>query len=375
MGAFENLNKTLPSELKLVVAALGIYGSFLYWGYLQEKITMKDAYVTADGIKGTWDFSSFMNVIMSIIATGAAAILVALTPQAVKPPSLLFLKPAACTTLAGVVGFYSLRFINFPLLVLGKSCKLVPVMLMGALIGGKRYPAKDYAAVALITVGVAAFSMKPGKGGGKGGGGEEEEGAALKLVAGLLLVGGNLLLSGMTSAYQDKINDKYPALTPFYMMQLINFWISVLSFAFLGGAWAVLGAGSELSQALTFCATHPEALKDLVWYGVCGAVGQLFIFYIINEFGSLTNTIVTVTRKFFSILISVVAFGHQMALMQWVGVSLVFAGLSVNIVDKIMKNKNKNQPKKSVVQKDIKQQVEDMDAPAATVIDDSKKNK
>lgn len=56
-----------------------------------------------------------------------------------------------------------------PLQVLGKSCKPIPVMLMGAFLG-KKYPLKKYVNVALIVAGVALF-MQSGSGAGKPGGG------------------------------------------------------------------------------------------------------------------------------------------------------------------------------------------------------------
>jgi hypothetical protein len=48
-----------------------------------------------------------------------------------------------------------------------------------------------------------------------------------------------------------------------------------------------------------------QALYDIVLFCCCGAVGQLFIFYTIIQFGSLVNTLVTTSRKFLNILLSV----------------------------------------------------------------------
>lgn len=45
-------------------------------------------------------------------------------------------------------------------------------------------------------------------------------------------------------------------------------------------------------------------------------------------FGPLTCSIVTTTRKFFTILGSVILFGNVMSTMQWVGTVLVFLGES-----------------------------------------------
>ncbi|CAM9726659.1 unnamed protein product [Laminaria digitata] len=62
----------------------------------------------------------------------------------------------------------SLRYVIYPVQVLGKSCKPIPVMLMGAFLG-KKYPLKKYLNVGLIVAGVALF-MHSGSGAGKPGG-------------------------------------------------------------------------------------------------------------------------------------------------------------------------------------------------------------
>ncbi len=50
----------------------------------------------------------------------------------------------------------SLRFVIYPIQVLAKSCKPVPVMIMGAFMG-KKYPLRKYFNVALIVAGVGMF--------------------------------------------------------------------------------------------------------------------------------------------------------------------------------------------------------------------------
>ncbi len=53
----------------------------------------------------------------------------------------------------------------------------------------------------------------------------------------------------------------------------------------------------------------------------------MFIYMMIVNFGSLMCSIVTTTRKFFTVLASVVLFSHTMSNQQMVGAALVFTGL------------------------------------------------
>ena len=56
--------------------------------------------------------------------------------------------------------FQALQWVNYPTQVVGKSCKPIPVMILGVLFGGKRYPLLKYLFVLLIVIGVALFTYK-----------------------------------------------------------------------------------------------------------------------------------------------------------------------------------------------------------------------
>ena len=49
----------------------------------------------------------------------------------------------------------------------------------------------------------------------------------------------------------------------------------------------------------------------------------------LSTFSSVLLVTVTVTRKMFTMILSVVAFGHSLSQMQWLGVGLVFGGIGV----------------------------------------------
>lgn len=73
--------------------------------------------------------------------------------------------------------------------------------------------------------------------------------------------------------------------------------------------------------------------------------------YTLSTFSSVLLVTVNVTRKMFTMILSVVAFGHRLTQMQWLGVGLVFGGIGVEALiarkDKIAKEKSKNGGKKT----------------------------
>jgi len=59
-------------------------------------------------------------------------------------------------------------------------------------------------------------------------------------------------------------------------------------------------------------------------------VVQNFIFMTVTKFGPLTCSVITTTRKFFTILASVLIFAHPMSALQWLGTIFVFTGLGLD---------------------------------------------
>ena len=72
------------------------------------------------------------------------------------------------------------------------------------------------------------------------------------------------------------------------------------------------------------------------------ALGQNFIFYTITGPGPLACTTITTTRKFFTILASVLLYPeNSLSSVQWCSVFIVFFGLFIELEDKYQKNKTK----------------------------------
>ncbi|KAK0646575.1 UAA transporter [Cercophora newfieldiana] len=327
----------------LVFDVAGIYIAFLTWAYLQEKLT-----TTSYGPEGErFKFPVFLLTIQSLFAAaGGQLFTMFMTPRGQPVPSMIpnakimwpLLLVALTNALAAPFGYAALAHIDYITYILAKSCKLLPVMFLHITVFRKRYPLYKYLVVAAVTLGVAVFTLHSGAAHKKA----KFASHSGQTAYGMLLLGINLLFDGLTNSTQDYIFQTYQPYTGPQMMAANNFLSSLMTGGFLLlspwlvhtgiGTWLgmdVSGSGGELTSALNFLARHPAVWKDVLGFALCGCVGQMFIFHTLSTFSSVLLVTVTVTRKMFTMILSVVAFGHTLSQMQWLGVGLVFGGIGV----------------------------------------------
>ena len=286
-------------------------------------------------------YSVFLNTIQSAFAalTGYIYLLVSnsrshnSTPPIFPTRSIIYplALVAVTSSLASPFGYASLAHIDYITFILAKSCKLLPVMFLHLTIFRKRYPLYKYLVVALVTAGVAVFTIHHPSSSKKS---SSKVGASSSW--GLLLLGINLLFDGLTNSTQDHIFSSNRPYSGPQMMVAQNILSTLLTISYLILSpylplSSILGVSPsstfELSSALAFLHRHPSVYKDVLGFAVCGAVGQIFIYYTLSKFSSLLLVTVTVTRKMLTMILSVLWFGHRLSGMQWVGVGLVFGGV------------------------------------------------
>jgi hypothetical protein len=73
-----------------------------------------------------------------IVATFVTALFVPKSNTTPSAPVLAFIKPSLSCAVASPIGYLALEYINFPLMILTKSSKPVPVMMIGILFYGQR---------------------------------------------------------------------------------------------------------------------------------------------------------------------------------------------------------------------------------------------
>ena len=113
-------------------------------------------------------------------------------------------------------------------------------------------------------------------------------------------------------------------------MKYVNLWQVLYQAAYLVAGFGWLLEKSELARALAMCQHSPALVLDIGLFCLCASVGQVLIFNVIQEFGSLSWITISVTRKLFTVVLSVVLFRHPVRALQWLGVALVFVGLALD---------------------------------------------
>jgi len=260
------------------------------------------------------------------------------TPPKSSITKSLLLRYFQCSlfiTFAAPFGFAALAHISYPAMVLAKSCKLVPVMVMNVLLYRRAFARHKYIVVSLVTVGITMFMGFGGEGSKKHSAKGQGNPTLWHSVIGMTYLFINLILDGATNSTQDEIFARYQV-SGQQMMLWINLLstiltslISVLPLPYIPVLHPSKGGEAEFKNALEFLRTHPTIIYPLVQFALTGALGQLFIFETLQHFGSLTLVTITLTRKLFTMLLSVFVYNHKLTPGQWTGTGVVFSGISV----------------------------------------------
>lgn len=313
------------ARLKFLLYASGIGLSYWYYGILQERITR-----TKHEPDGAIFTSTMTLVLLQCIVNAVFAkfTLAVIFNQGRDMTRSSYYGICSLTYLTAMVSSnMALRHVNYPTQVIGKSCKPIPIMILGVLIGRKRYTARKYLFILLIVIGVALFLYKKEVSltdflGSDPMSSPRSFIPSLGIGETLLVI--SLSMDGVTGAIQERMKTEH-ATKSGHMMFNVNLYSSV----YLIAATAYTG---EAYEFYNFIATHPKLIVDIGLFSCLSAIGQLFIFLTVSEYGPLPCSVITTTRKFFTVLTSVFIFGNKLTMTQWLGTSLVFFGLSLDAI-------------------------------------------
>lgn len=142
----------------LAFCVLGLQGSYLTWGVLQEQMMTQAYGVDSEGNNVYFGNSQYLVFLNRFLALIIATVIICFTSQPKHTvPMHKYSYPSMSNILSSWCQYEALKFVSFPTQVLTKACKIIPVMLMGKVVQGKSYPLYDYVFCTLMSVGVSLF--------------------------------------------------------------------------------------------------------------------------------------------------------------------------------------------------------------------------
>jgi len=228
---------------------------------------------------------------------------------------------------ASTCQYEALKYVSFPVQMLGKSFKMMPVMLWGMAVSGKRFSVTDWMIAFSVTGGVVEFLMTGPISS------SSDQGSSSY---GLALLGGFLALDGFTSTFQEKLFKEHTT-TKYNQMLYINLGSCVISSS-------TLVLSGRLSDALAFTSAHPAFVKDAMELSASAVAGQWFIYSQVKEFGALVFAATMNVRQVVSILISYAKYGHSITALQIVGLCVIFGALFYKSFSGLLKSKDEQKP-------------------------------
>jgi len=295
----------------LALCAVGLQASYLTWGVLQERL------ITIDYNGEKFQSSQFLVFSNRTIAFCVAVFINTFITKSNRfAPFHKYAFASFSNIMSSWCQYEALKYVSFPTQVVSKSSKLILVMIVGKILADKTYKKYEYVVAGIISLGVIVFTLSQETSKKKAAGDDTAFG-------GILLLLGYITFDSFTSQWQGKVFKDYQV-SPYQMMLGVNFFSATCTLL-------SLSLSGELTSALAFISSHPSCLRHIIMLSVCGATGQLFIFYTIKRFGPLVFTMIMTTRQLVSIILSCFIYSHTINDQGYVGAVIVFAALGYRI--------------------------------------------
>ena len=221
-----------------------------------------------------------------------------------------------------------LKYLSFALSTLAKAAKILPTMLWGYILHGKRFQSSQYLSAIIVTTGCFVFvfnsSVVIQSSSSTASSSSQLLPQAFKAVyddnydsitigVGILLV--YLAADGFTSSFQQRLF-RVQKTSLFDQM----FWMCVFGTIF-SGVWLV--CSGQLMYSLTFLRRHRKICQDIAILSLCSAFSQIAITYTIRAFGAVTLASIVTVRQVVSIVLNSFVYHEKLVPLQWFGMGLI----------------------------------------------------
>ena len=296
---------------------LGVMSCHIALGFYQER-TMTRTFESGN----TFEYGAFLtlcNRFATLVLTILALIVVPRSDVLGSAPIHEYSVGAYTNLISSMAQYLSLDYVSFPLLVLSKSCKMPPVMLLGYIVHNKSYKGFEYTSAMLVLMGTFFFLLYDDDKSQRA----DAAGQTSSSFGGVILLLIYIFSDAFTSNWQASMFEKYGLSIGPMML-----WSSVFALLFgVAGSFVSL----EVVGACAFIVDNPSIMQDIVVISVFSALGQFFVLYTIRSYGALSFAAIANVRQVVSALISIVYFQHVLNSLQCLGMCTVFLALAAHL--------------------------------------------
>lgn len=215
----------------------------------------------------------------------------------------------------------SMGYLNFPTQQIFKSCKLIPVMIGGILIQGKRYGLLDVTACLSMCLGLAIFTIA------------DSTVSPNFDTYGIFVIMLALCADAVIGNVQEKVMKQFNCSN----IEMVLYSCSI-GFVYIFVGLLLTG---NLLPAIRFCSKHPTHTYGYAFiFSITGYLGLVSVLTLVKSFGALIAVTVTTCRKAITIILSFIFFTKPFTIHYvWSGF-IVILGIMLNIYSKNRKNIN-----------------------------------
>jgi len=208
--------------------------------------------------------------------------------------------------------------------VVAKSCKLIPTMVVGGLMLGKRYGVGSYAAAACLCLGLVGFSASDTAVS------QHKESTYVGVVMLVMAVA----LDSITPNFQQRLLTRGAKASEAEVMLFTNL-LGLIPLTMVG-----ISTG-EFIKAVEFCMQTPRVAFYLTVFALCTYLGVACYMRLVSQFSGVAAITVTTGRKVATVILSFIIFPKPFHWGYAVSGVVLLAGILINYVAGGKKDKPK----------------------------------
>ncbi|ESP02474.1 hypothetical protein LOTGIDRAFT_138397 [Lottia gigantea] len=294
-------------SVQFILLTAATFFFYLIYGYMQELIFRLD---------GFRPFGMYLTLVQFLYYVLFGLVELQLKEDKTrKIPIKTYLFLAFLTVSTMGLSNTSVGYLNYATQVIFKCCKLIPVLIGGILIQGKKYNIIDFSACICMSLGLILFTLA-----------DSTVYPEFNLF-GIVLISLAVCADGVIGNVQEKNIKQHGASN----CEVVLYSYGIGFFYILG----VLLVSGQLLPAFQFCQQYPiETYGYAVIFSITGYLGVNIVLTLVKSFGALTAVTVTTCRKAITIILSFIFFAKPFTINYiWSG-CIVLLGIYLNLYSK-----------------------------------------